>query len=76
VGSLVNLDYPTCRIFEEDLLITDVTLSKSDQGTLAQLTLKRPDIYLAASELVETKEILQAHKAATKAQKQAAKSKK
>jgi len=76
VGKLVNLDYPTCRIFAEDLLITDVTLTKSDQGTLAELTLKRPDIYLAESELKETKEILQAHKAATKAQKKAAKSKK
>jgi prophage tail gpP-like protein len=72
-GKLVSLNYPTCRIFDEELLITEVELQKDDAGTMTTLTLKRPDAFLAESELTETKDILQAHKAAANAAKSKAK---
>ena len=72
VNQIVTVNYPTCRIYNAQLLLTEVEFTKSEQGTQTTLTLKRSDIFTDETQLQATQDLVVAHKAATKAQKAAA----
>lgn len=71
MNQVVTVNYPTCRIYNAQLLLTEVEFSKSEHGTQTVLTLKRPDIFTDETQLQATQDLVVAHKAATKAQRAA-----